>query len=153
MKTQLLANRPIVTSFRIYANTNTAIKAGFLPVPKPPVKTGHAVVVIGWDREGWIILNSYNKNWGKWKNGTFKAGFDKTNLLESLFVLFPATTITPINNIFKDVTTASPHADAIQFVKEKGLMKGTDSGRFEPDRPLTRREAAIIFKRFYDALQ
>ena len=46
-------------------------------------------------------------------------------------------------NIFDDVIATHPFAEAIKYVKEKGLMKGSD-GKFRPADPLTRAEMAQI---------
>ncbi|OWA35688.1 penicillin-binding protein [Saccharibacillus sp. O16] len=44
---------------------------------------------------------------------------------------------------FKDVA-GSPYAAAIQTAYEYGLITGNEKGMFQPDRPITRQEAAVI---------
>jgi len=44
---------------------------------------------------------------------------------------------------FKDVA-GSPYAAAIQTAYEYGLVSGNEKGMFQPDRPITRQEAAVI---------
>jgi S-layer homology domain len=39
---------------------------------------------------------------------------------------------------------------AVEWVAKVGLMRGTGSGKFEPDKPITRAEMAVILKSFYD---
>lgn len=41
----------------------------------------------------------------------------------------------------------SSHKNAIEFVANRGLMKGVTSDRFEPDRDVTRAELAIVVER------
>lgn len=43
-----------------------------------------------------------------------------------------------------------PHCEAIQFVKETGLMTGRSEIVFDPDAPLTRAEFAVVMKRLFE---
>lgn len=43
----------------------------------------------------------------------------------------------------------SPYAAEIQTALEFGIVSGTDRGKFEPDRPITRQEAAVILSRAF----
>jgi len=144
MKQALYAGTPIITSIRIYENTSKGIRNGTLPSPEGKLVTGHAVTIIGYSKEGWLILNSYGAKWGAYKNGTFWVlPFTNTKLLESLFILYPNKT----NMIFDDIYDSSPNAKEIKQMKDLGIMKGTLENRFEPDRPMTRREMAIVMSR------
>ncbi|MCC3375197.1 serine hydrolase [Cohnella sp. REN36] len=44
-------------------------------------------------------------------------------------------------------TAGHPYATEIQTALEYGLVTGTNGGRFEPDRPIARQEAAVILAR------
>lgn len=48
--------------------------------------------------------------------------------------------------IFADVAN-NPYAAEIQTALEFGIVVGTASGRFEPDRPISRQEAAVVLSR------
>lgn len=151
IKRNLANNLALVTSYTVYSDSKTQHTKGYLTKSQTLKKVGgHAVCIIGYDEEGVIILNSYGSKWGIFKNGTFKVKWEDISLLKGIYVLFPNS---PVNMIFNDVSENSPHAEAIKFVKEKELMKGTDSGRFEPDRPMTRREMAIVLERFYNVIK
>ncbi|MEC4884438.1 MAG: S-layer homology domain-containing protein [Scytonema sp. PMC 1070.18] len=52
---------------------------------------------------------------------------------------------------FTDVADPSKwYYAAIEWVAKVGLMRGTGSGKFEPDKTVTRAEMAVILKNFYD---
>jgi hypothetical protein len=150
MKQALYSGTPIITSIRIYENTSAGIRNGTLPTPVGKLVTGHAVTIIGYSKEGWLILNSFGAKWGKYKNGTFWVlPYANTKLLESLFILYPNKT----NMIFDDIYDSSPNAKEIKQMRDLGIMKGTLENRFEPDRPMTRREMAIVMSRVLEYLK
>ena len=50
--------------------------------------------------------------------------------------------------VFSDVEREDPWATAVGWAAAQGLVQGTGSGRFEPDRPITREEAALVLCRW-----
>ena len=50
--------------------------------------------------------------------------------------------------VFSDVEREDPWATAVGWAAAQGLVQGTGSGRFEPDRPITREEAAVLLRRW-----
>lgn len=54
-----------------------------------------------------------------------------------------------LDGIFADVEKDRWSANAIKFVKEKGLMLG-DGNMFRPTDPITREEFAMVLQRFHD---
>ena len=39
---------------------------------------GHAVKIIGWGEDHWLVMNSWNETWGD--NGTFKIAFGECGI-------------------------------------------------------------------------
>lgn len=54
---------------------------------------------------------------------------------------------------FKDVTKKTPHAEDIDWMERAGIAKGFPDGTFRPYEPLTRADAAAMFRRFYDLVK
>ena len=71
VKKALLNQGSVVINIPIYDSF-----AAECPLPKSTDKHqgGHAMCVIGWDKTGWIIQNSWSKNWGK--KGTLHLPYD-----------------------------------------------------------------------------
>lgn len=149
IKQRLFEGYGILTSYDIARNTQAGTRAGRLPLPDGPRLTGHAVAIKGWNEEGLIIANSYGPTWGAFRDGTFIVPYAHAHLLKGCYSLFVKP---PVNMIFPDVSNLSPHAKSIQKVKDLGIMTGTQEGLFEPSRPVTRRELAIVVDRLIDHL-
>jgi uncharacterized protein with LGFP repeats len=54
----------------------------------------------------------------------------------------------PKSKSFKDVAAGSTHHAAISWMKSTGLSKGYANGQYNPTRPITRGEVALILHRF-----
>lgn len=52
---------------------------------------------------------------------------------------------------FTDVSEDAAYASAVLWGKVEGIIKGTGNGKFSPDSPLTREQAATIFYRYAEA--
>lgn len=50
--------------------------------------------------------------------------------------------------VFSDVDRDGPWATAVAWAAARGLILGNGSGRFEPERPITWEEAALILRRW-----
>ncbi|SFH69467.1 S-layer homology domain-containing protein [Tindallia magadiensis] len=50
---------------------------------------------------------------------------------------------------FKDLKD-HPAQEAVKRLNEAGIISGTQSGRYEPDRPMTREELAVVFEKAFD---
>lgn len=96
-------------------------------------RESHAIIIIGWDKDGFIIQNSWGKKWGK--NGRKTIPFSAVNhaflLIDEVFELK-----------FKDVSKDAWYYDAVKEAVFNGLMQGTSEDTFEPDRYPTRAELA-----------
>ena len=95
----------------------------------------HAIIIVGWEKDGWVIQNSWGENWGE--NGRTCVPYSKVSekylLIDEVFELS-----------FKDVDKNKWYYDAIKETVFNGLMQGTSAETFEPERPITRAEMAQI---------
>jgi C1A family cysteine protease len=66
----LVFNRPIVFGIMVYSSfeSDEVAKTGIVPMPKPTEKClgGHAVLIVGYDRDKrmFLVRNSWGKSWG-----------------------------------------------------------------------------------------
>lgn len=97
----------------------------------------HAIIVIGYNEEGWIIQNSWGEGWGN--NGRDTIPYS-SNGINHIYVLHDE--VFEMN--FIDVDKSKWYYDAIKETVFNGLMQGTGEDTFHPDKPLTRAEMAQI---------
>ncbi len=64
----------------------------------------------------------------------------------------PTPPVTPPSTGFSDVSSDDWFAEAVNFMADRGYMTGNPDGTFGPANPLSRAEAAVIFKRVLDDL-
>lgn len=62
MKTALMDGNPIIIAVDWYANTK--VKNGKVQSDRKEKTGGHAMVIYGWDKDGWKIQNSWGIFWG-----------------------------------------------------------------------------------------
>lgn len=122
-----------------------------------PIYTGagnHCFALVGYHdgTQSFIAKNSYGPDYGKNHDGTFEVPYSKFDNLFSKYIIYDKQDI-PM--IFKDVSENSPMAEAIKFVKDKGLMYGygaSDEAKerlFMPEKPVSRAELAqVLFNAF-----
>ncbi|MBE7025051.1 MAG: hypothetical protein E7408_03235 [Ruminococcaceae bacterium] len=107
----------------------------------------HAIIIIGYEKDGFIIQNSWGKNWGE--NGRKKVPYDAINYVYIL-------TDEVFEMKFTDVPKDKWYHDAVKETVFNGLMQGTGEETFDPEKPLTRAEMAQILvnlcKKLDDAL-
>ncbi len=69
MKTALAMGYPIVIGFIVYESfmTQAVAQTGIVPMPGPNERAmgGHAVAIVGYNSQGWIVRNSWGANWGQ----------------------------------------------------------------------------------------
>lgn len=153
LKHRIHSGLPIYTGGN-YTKTNfvNARDKGYWTGNDGDVLTGHAFAIVGWRNDNELeVLNSYSRNWGKYKNGTFFIEEKHVNDLYSTYVIFDKKDLTMI---FKDVSEESPHAEAIKFLLDNKIMQGYDSQTiydpkkrlFMPAQSINRAELAqVIF--------
>ena len=95
----------------------------------------HAIIIVGWEKDGWVIQNSWGEKWGK--NGRKTVPFDAIN-----YVYVLTDEVFEVN--FTDVPKDKWYHNAVKAAVFGGLMKGTSESTFEPEKPLTRAEMAQI---------
>ena len=63
---QIAAKNPVGIGFTCYDNLTEAGKTGIVPMPEGSVIGGHAILLVGYDREKRLykFLNSWGRNWG-----------------------------------------------------------------------------------------
>lgn len=77
MKGALMAYGPVLIGVPVYKNWFDAkINAtGCIPTPIGEPIAGHAMVVIGWDRDQFIVRNSWGSDWGIKGNGRLSGNY------------------------------------------------------------------------------
>lgn len=53
---------------------------------------------------------------------------------------------------FSDVPATAYYAPFVEWAASKGIVNGTDTNTFEPDRPVTREEMAVVMQRYAEKL-
>lgn len=102
---------------------------------------GHAFIIDGYKPFYKIASNSYGDTWGKFGDGTFLIENEDVEDLGTCYIVYDQK---DLKYIFKDVTEESPFAEAIQSMKEKGIINGYGDGSFLPNQPITRGETAQV---------
>lgn len=138
----------LVTSFDIRKGQTYKSK-GYLTPSLGAITGGHAVSINGYRSGEKIISNSYDKGWGKFKDGTFRIKDEDLHLLKGIYVLYPKP---KVNMLYKDISELAPHFAEIKKVKDLGLMTGYPDGAFRPEQPMTRQEVAIVLARMAEKL-
>ena len=156
---------PIFTGFPTTAtNFQKARTTGFWGGIDGAQIGGHAICFVGYDENGIVALNSWGAKWGKFGNGTFY--FREADLASSysLYIVYDkvdansqnsnSNNPTQMQNIFKDVTTNSPMAEAIKWGLEKNIARGYGESsdatqrEFRPNQPITRAETIQMLYNF-----
>jgi hypothetical protein len=154
IKAYLAKGIPVIT-YGPVSKTNfvEAKKSGlYIPYDKNPTITYHAFAIVGYYDDVYLCMNSYGKDWGVFKNGTFELKQKNIKQIGTKYILFDEV---ELKNIFRDVSENSPYAKAIQYCLEQGLMKGDKSESvedpkerfFRPQANITRGELAEILYR------
>lgn len=153
IKYWLAKGYPIVTSTAVTkTNYKKAKYEGVWTGIDGEIVNGHAIALIGYEDKYIWALNSFGEKWGFYEDGTFKIPENKTDDLQSCYIIYDEK---DVQYIFRDVTNESPFAKSIQWALETELMKGYDSETlpaekrfFKPEQPVTRGELAEILYRF-----
>lgn len=93
----------------------------------------HAIILIGYEKDGFIIQNSWGENWGE--NGRKKVPYDAINYV---YVL----TDEVFEMKFADVDKSRWSYNAIKECVFNGVLKGVSETEFAPEQPFTREQAA-----------
>ena len=119
------------------ALTTTANGYGLLAVSDSYFGESHCIWLTGWNdnTSSYKIKNSWGKTWGD--NGFGEVPKSEIN---SVYVIF----FDGIKLPFTDVSENDWYFKPIKNMYLAGLMKGTSETTFEPDKPITRAEAATL---------
>lgn len=113
---------------------------GLLAVSNDWFREAHCIQLVGWNDK----TNKYKfKN--SWGAGYYDNGFHEIPKDEINAVYLPL--FEEIQLPFTDVKENEWYYDDIKKIYFSGFMKGTSDTTFEPDKPLTRAEAATLFNR------
>lgn len=98
-------------------------------------RESHAIMVIGYTKDSFIIQNSWGESW---KDG----GRGEVPLSAINYAYLLLDEVFDIN--FKDVPKDAWYYKAVKECVFNGFMKGTSEDTFEPNAPLTRAQAAQL---------
>lgn len=93
------------------------------------------------------FVNSWGDSWGD--KGCGYLDTDVNKFREAFAIVDNVDEVKKMLN-FKDVSKDAWYKESVDKAVEYGLMDGTDPGMFEPDKPLTRAQAAAISVRIYE---
>lgn len=99
MKYAVMFHGPVILSMKWYEHYH--IKNGIYTYNKKNSSILHAVICVGWEKDHWILQNSYGKTWGDNK------GYFKVPIKDSF------------KNLFKEVWGATEHINEIKPTKRK----------------------------------
>lgn len=102
-------------------------------------RESHAIIIVGFTKNGFIIQNSWGEKWGN--KGRKEIPFDAIDYAY-LFI----DEVFELN--FKDVKESDWFYKAVKDCVFGGLMKGRSEDVFDPGAPLTRAEAAQLMSNF-----
>ena len=108
-------------------------------LPLVTVKNGssrHCELIVGWDKDNFILQNSYGEEWGN--KGFHKLSLTTTALDETFLVLADKVELP-----FSD-TEGHWAEKYIRNLYFSGIMEGYPDGTFKPDAPITRAELAKV---------
>lgn len=73
---------------------------------------------------------------------------DRAHVAESLYSMSREVINAPASAVYPDVSSSHPHADAIKWAKDAGVITGYISGNFGPTDSVTREQMVVILWRF-----
>lgn len=97
----------------------------------------HAIIVVGWDNDEFVIQNSWGTRWGD-------KGIGNVPLSAVDYGYQLIDEVLEMN--FTDVKETDWFYDAVKECVFNGLIKGRSDTEFAPNEPLTRAEAAQLMK-------
>lgn len=76
IKTALMQLGPVLIGIPVYESFYRVSSDGLVPIPQSGEKFygGHSMVIVGWKKDKWIVLNSWSQGWGD--NGKCYLPFD-----------------------------------------------------------------------------
>jgi hypothetical protein len=95
----------------------------------------HAIMVVGWDENGFVIQNSWGEEWGN--KGIKTVPLDAVNYAFLILDKVPEFK-------FKDVDKSAWYYKPIRECVFNGLMNGMSEDKFAPDEAITRAQAAQL---------
>lgn len=118
----------------------TKYKYGLLAVSNDYFRGPHCIQLTGWNDK--TVKYKFKNSWGKNYGDDGYSEIPKDEINNVYLPLFEE-----IKLPFTDVDESAWYFDDVKKIHFSGFMKGTSETTFEPDRPLTRAEAAALFNR------
>lgn len=78
---------PLYTTMNADSKKMKNLRGGIYADPNCPKKTNHAVTIVGWDPQSWIIKNSWGSFWGD--KGFFRLKRGENMCGVNTYVMFP----------------------------------------------------------------
>ena len=154
MRDKLMANKNIEKLVEISKKYRLKGYVGFLRGEKTEIKQAiyenqipilgvsnsyfgeaHAIMIVGWDKNGFIIQNSWGENWGK-------KGIKTIPLTAINYAFMLIDEVLELK--FKDVAKDAWYYKPIKECLFNGYMNGMSEEVFSPETPLTRAQAAQL---------
>ncbi len=109
------------------------------------INRNHAIQLVGWDdeKDRYILKDSYGTD-----NGDNGYIYTKKNSIDAVYLPI----FEPVAFPFKDVPEDAWYYEDVKHMFLAGIMNGTSEDTFEPDKPITRAEAAALCNRILKAM-
>ncbi len=127
-----------VVSYNVYDNWYNTKSDGKIGYNSGKFYGAHCVLIVGWDNNEWIILNSWGNIWGDNGLGYIPMSVIKNEawcMIDNIQEIF--------FNSLKDIQGHWAYSSIMKAVR-KGVVKGYEDLTFKPDNALTRAEACVI---------
>lgn len=95
----------------------------------------HAIMLVGWNEDGFIIQNSWGEEWGSEGYGTYPL-----SVASYAYLIIDEV----MEMKFTDVKKEDWFYDAVRECKFNGIMNGISETEFAPEQPITRAQAAQL---------
>ncbi len=109
------------------------------------INRNHAIQLVGWDdeKDRYILKDSYGTD-----NGDNGYIYTKKDSIDAVYLPI----FEPVAFPFKDVPEDAWYYEDVKHMYLAGIMKGTSEDTFEPDKTITRAEAAALCNRILKAM-
>jgi cathepsin B len=85
---EIMTNGPVAAAFTVYSDFPT-YRSGVYRHTCGSILGGHAVTIIGWDKDSWLVENSWNDSWGNKGLFNIVKGNDECGIESSIVAVAP----------------------------------------------------------------
>lgn len=140
-KTKIKSFQKIVGDIYFYENVKKFLYKYQIPLVGNMVGKRHCTVICGWDGDE-LLYHGHNND-----NRLTKGRFNEAYYLDGGIEMSENNSKLP----FTDVKESDWFFEDVKYVFENGYMKGVSAEKFEPEKALTRAEAAALIHRIIEA--